>query len=77
MKFKVGEKAVVIVCDNSCEKYKGKTGTIIDTDRIKHGYSNYWDYEMEFSDGFCYVFSDEEIEKVIIKNKQLLFEFME
>jgi len=72
----VGDKAITIICDNTCEKYKGKIGIIIDTDRIKHGFSAHWDYEMEFDDGFTYVFSNEEIKKVIIKNQQLLFDFM-
>ena len=52
MKFKRGDKAIVIICDRTCEKYKGKIGIIIDTDRIKQGYSTRWDYEMEFDDEF-------------------------
>ena len=77
MKFKVGDKVKIVISDPHCEKYINNIGVIRIVDRIKKGFSTHWDYEVRFSDGFCYVFTPIEIKKLITKNQQLLFDFME
>lgn len=78
MKIKIGNK-VRITDTESYKVYVGKTGTIIDTDRIKNRFSNQWDYEVEFDDKSLgsYPFDRSEIKLISTKNQQLLFEFME
>lgn len=78
MKIKIGDK-VRITDKELHRRYVGNTGTIMVTDRIKKGFSNFWDYKVKFDNknlGF-YVFNRSEIEPIFTKNQQLLFEFMD
>lgn len=76
-KFKLGDR-VRINNKELCKSCRGKTGTIIQTDRIRKGFSETWDYEVSFDDKTLedYVFTPEEMEKEFAKGEQLLFEFM-
>ena len=77
MKFRLNNKVIITEFDRcfSEKDYKNKIATIIDTDRIKRGYSNHWDYEVEFENGLTYVYADNEL-KLVHKYPQLLFDFV-
>ena len=73
--FKLGDKVIIIISDTICRKYKHKIGKITTVDKIKKGYSNRYDYDVTFNDGFIYPFAPNEIRKVT--NQQLEFNFMQ
>ncbi len=72
--YKIGDKVIIKVVDKICKNYKNKIGKITLTDRIKQGFSDHWDYEVTFDEGFTYPFAPEEIRSLV--NTQLLFDFM-
>ncbi len=76
MKYKVGDKVKIHDCEGN-HAFNGKIGTVIETGRIKSTGHTCWDYLCSFDDIYNYPFGPKEMEKVVAKNQQLLFSFME